>query len=246
MVAAFTAPILLATGASNGIGWWIGLVPVLVLIAIDLVDVRGGAELEVDGTAATERLPTAFWLTWVYLVAVIAVEFCIVFWAATLVQRRTTSGLDQATLIAASFFAGMFVGRVGLSFGIGTSGDGRRPAGIGLVLALCGALVAWASTIAVVSAVGLFIAGVGVAVLYPVGIAAALAVAPRQLAAAGARLTLASGIAILVAPLALGAIADLTGVVAGWALVIGLAVVALVLSRGLPKGRTEGAPRLAR
>jgi hypothetical protein len=77
-------------------------------------------------------------------------------------------------------------------------------------------------------------------VLYPVGVAAALAVAPRQLAAAGARVTLASGVAILVAPLALGAIADLTGVVAGWALVLALALVGLAISRRLPKAPTEG------
>jgi MFS family permease len=167
-------------------------------------------------------------------VAVIAVEFCIVFWAATLLERRTASSIEQASLAAAGFFAGMFVGRIGLSFGVGTTGDARRPAGIGLTLALCGALVAWLSTIPIVSAVALFVAGVGVAVLYPIGIAAALAVAPGQLAAAGARLTLASGVAVLVAPLALGAIADLTSVVAGWALVLGLAIVGLALSKRLP------------
>ena len=238
MVAAFAAPVLLATGASNGIGWWIGLVPALFLIGIDLVDVRGGAKLEIDDPTTTERLPNAFWLTWVYLVAVIAVEFCIVFWAATLVERRTTSSIEQATLTAAAFFAGMFAGRLGLSFGLGARGDVRRPAGIGLGLALVGALAAWVSTVPLLSAAGLFVAGVGVAVLYPVGIAAALAVAPRQLAAAGARLTLASGVAILVAPLALGAIADLTGVVAGWALVIALALVAFAISRRLPKAST--------
>jgi MFS family permease len=233
MVAAFVGPVLLAFGASSGVGWWIGLAPALFLIGVDLVNVRGGAKLEVDDPTTTERLPNAFWLTWVYLVAIIAVEFCIVFWAATLVERRTRSSIEQATLIAATFFAGMFVGRVGLSFGLGTTGDVRRPAGIGLVLTIVGALAVWVSTIPLLSATGLFVAGVGVAVLYPVGIAAALAAAPRQLAAAGARLTLASGVAILAAPLALGAIADATGVVVGWSMVIILAFAALGLSRAL-------------
>jgi MFS family permease len=234
MVAAFVGPVLMAFGASSGIGWWIGLMPALVLITVDFVDVRAGTKLDIDGATTTDGLPTEFWLTWVYLVAVIAVEFCIVFWAATLLERRTASSIEQASLAAAGFFAGMFVGRIGLSFGVGTTGDARRPAGIGLTLALCGALVAWLSTIPIVSAVALFVAGVGVAVLYPIGIAAALAVAPGQLAAAGARLTLASGVAVLVAPLALGAIADLTSVVAGWALVLGLAIVGLALSKRLP------------
>jgi len=240
MVAAFTAPVLFAAGASAGVGWWIGLVPALALVAFDLLDLRQGPRLAVDDGTDGRSLPTTFWLAWAYLVAVVAVEFCIVFWAATLVERRTASPMDESTLVAALFFAGMFVGRLGLSVGIGTTGDVRRPAGVGLLLAALGAAVGWVSTLAAVSGAGLFVAGVGVAGLYPAGIAAALAAAPRQLAAAGAHLTLASGVAILIAPLALGAVADLTGVVVGWTLVIGLAVVALALSRALPRGMSDG------
>jgi MFS family permease len=242
MVAAFAGPILLAVGASSGIGWAIGLVPALVLIGIDLFDVHAGPELAIDDPAATQRLPGAFWLTWIYLVAVIAVEFCIVFWATTLLQRRTTSSVEAASVAAAAFFVGMFIGRLGLSVGIGTTGDVRRPAGLGLALALCGAVAVWVSTVPVISAAGLFVAGIGVAVLYPVGVAAALAVAPGQLAAAGARLTLASGMAVLVAPLALGAVADLTGVVTGWGLVLALAILGLIISRRLPSSSAGIAP----
>jgi hypothetical protein len=244
MVAASTAPILFAAGASSGIGWWIGLVPALLLVAIDALDLRAGQRLAVDDTASYGSLPRTFWIAWVYLVAAIAVEFCIVFWAATLVERRTASTTVTATLAAALFFAGMFAGRVGLSLGIGTGGNVRRATGVGLVLAGLGAAVAWLSTVPLISAAGLFVAGVGVAGLYPLGIAAALAIAPEQLARAGARLTLASGVAVLVAPLALGAVADATGVVVGWTMVIGLTVVALVLSRALPHrtpGSTTGA-----
>jgi MFS family permease len=233
MVAAFVAPVLLAAGASSGIGWWIGLVPALALAVIDTLDLRAGPRLAVDDPTAGGRLPTAFWVAWTYLVGVVAVEFCIVVWAATLVERRTGSSIETATLVGATFFAGMFAGRTGLSFGLGTGGDVRIPIGVGLVLAGVGAAVTWLSTEPVLSALALFVAGVGVAVLYPLGISAALAMAPDRLAAAGARLTLASGVAILAAPLALGAIADATGVVVGWSMVIVLAVAALVLSRAL-------------
>jgi MFS family permease len=233
MVAAFVAPVLLAAGASSGIGWWIGLVPALALAVIDTLDLRAGPRLAVDDPTAGGRLPTAFWVAWTYLVGVVAVEFCIVVWAATLVERRTGSSIETATLVGATFFAGMFAGRTGLSFGLGTGGDVRIPIGVGLVLAGVGAAVTWLSTEPVLSALALFVAGVGVAVLYPLGISAALATAPDRLAAAGARLTLASGVAILAAPLALGAIADATGVVVGWSMVIVLAVAALVLSRAL-------------
>jgi MFS family permease len=233
MVAAFVAPVLLAAGASSGAGWWIGLVPALALVVVDTLDLRAGPRLATDDPNASGRLPTAFWIAWTYLVAVVAVEFCIVVWAATLVERRTDSSIETATLVGASFFAGMFAGRLGLSLGIGTGGDVRLPIGTGLLLAALGAAIAWLSTEPSLSALALFAAGTGVAVLYPLGISAALATAPDRLAAAGARLTLASGVAILAAPLALGAIADATGVVVGWSMVIILALAALVLSRVL-------------
>jgi MFS family permease len=235
MVAAFAAPVLFAAGASSGVGWWIGLVPAVGLVAVDLLDLRRGPRLALDDSAPGGSLPSSFWPAWAYVVAIVAVEFCIVFWASTLVQRRTASSLDEATLIGALFFAGMFLGRVGLSLGIGTTGDPRRPAGAGLLLAVLGAGIAWLSTAPVISGASLLVAGIGVAALYPVGISTALAIAPGQLARAGARLTLASGVAILLAPLTLGAIADLTGVVVGWSLVIGLALMALLLSRTLPR-----------
>ncbi len=236
MVAAFTAPVLFVLGDTRWLGWWIGLVPALALAAICALDLRAGPRIDPSATAAeTGSLPTAFWLAWAFVVASVAVEFCIVFWAATLVERRTDSATSDATLVAALFLAGMFVGRVGMSLGIGTTGDVRAPAAIGLIVTAFGAVVAWTSTLAVLSGLGLLVAGIGVSVLYPVGIAAALAAAPGHLAVAGARLTLATGTAILIAPLVLGAIADATGVAIGWGLVLVLAGVALALSRTLPR-----------
>jgi MFS family permease len=128
----------------------------------------------------------------------------------------------------------MFVGRLALSFGLGAHGDLRRPAAIGAGLAILGSAVAWASPVPALSGMGLFIAGLGVAQLYPLGVAAAIAAAPGQVTLAGTRLTLASGTAVLVAPFALGAVADAAGVVVGWGLVVALAVVALVLVARLP------------
>jgi fucose permease len=234
MVAAFVAPILLAAGANLGLGSSIWLIPALALLAVDAIDLRAGPRLAFDDGAGGGRLPTSFWIAWAYVVAVVAVESCVVFWAATLVERRTSSSVETASLVAALFFAGMFTGRLGLSAGLGTSGDVRLPIGVGLIVAASGATLAWVSTTPVISGVGLFAAGVGVAVLYPLGVSAALAAAPGQLAHAGARLTLASGLALLAAPLALGALADATGVVVGWSLVVILAVGALALSRALP------------
>jgi hypothetical protein len=239
MIAAFVGPVIVAAGASVGPGWWFGLLPAFGLLGIVAADLRSSRRVPTAAPtdAGRDQLPRAYWLAWAFLVAAISVEFSIVFWGATLVERRTSVPVPEATAIGALFLGGMFAGRLGLSVGIGAGHEIRRNAAAGLVLAGVGAGVAWVSTGVILSGFALFLAGVGVAILYPLGVAAALAGAPEQLALAGNRLTMASGLAILLAPLALGAIADATGVIAGWGLVLGLVAVAFCLVFGLTAGQ---------
>jgi hypothetical protein len=239
MVSAFVCPVVLAGAAVAGLPWGVGLAPALVLLLVIGVDLRGGPRLG----GATEyvtggSLPRGYWLAWAFLVAAIAVEFSIVFWGATLIERRTGVDTPVAILLGGLFLGGMFAGRSAQSLGLGTGGGLRRPAALGVGLAAVGASIAWLSTVPVLSGAGLFIAGLGVAGLYPLGVAAALATAPGQPTLAGTRLTLASGVAILAAPVALGVAADFTGVPVAWGLVVVLAVVALGLVAGLPAGVT--------
>ena len=125
----------------------------------------------------------------------------------------------------------MLVGRIALGAGLIGSGRWRHWVDAGLALAAIGGVIAWLATTPVVSVVGLFVAGLGTASLYPQGLATALDRAGDGALAAGARLTLASGVAILAMPLLLGAVADTLGVVAGWPLVIALCAVAFALER---------------
>lgn len=247
MATAFACPLALAWGATSGPGWWIGLVPALVLVAILGIDVRSGPVLPPPAVplGGDDRLPREFWLAWGFLVAAIATEFSIVFWAATLTERRTGVTVAEAGVIGSLFLVGMFVGRLGLALGVGTGEDSRRPAMIGFVLAGVATVLAWVSTAPVLTAGACLLAGIGVAVLYPLGVAAALAVAPGRLGQAGARLNLASGVAIVLAPLLLGVISDIAGVVVGWSVIVGLVVIGLVLATRLPTGAAaDAAPTL--
>ena len=242
MVSAFVCPVVLAAASGSGLPWGLGLAPALGLLVLVGLDLRAGPRLvRASGTSEGARLPTGFWLAWVFLVSVIAVEFSIVFWGATLIQRQTGVETEVATLLGGLFLGGMFVGRLAQSRGLGTAGDVRRSAAIGVVLAGTGAAIAWVSTVAAVSGGALFLAGLGVAGLYPLGVAAALAAAPGRLTLAGTRLTLASGTAILVAPFALGAAADVAGVPVAWGLVVLLSLVALALVTVLPSGVPDDA-----
>ncbi len=241
MTAAFACPIVLAAVASTDLPWGLGLAPALVLLLAVGIDLRAGPRLDVaSGTAAPGRLPAAYWLAWGFLVAAVALEFSIVFWGSTLVAERTGADMAVATLLGGMFLGGMFVGRLAQSLGLGTGGDLRRPAAAGVGLAVVGAAIAWASPIPTLSGGALFLAGLGVAGLYPLGVAAALAAAPGQLTLAGTRVTLASGAAIIAAPFALGVVADATGVLVGWGIVIGVAGVALALAAALPMHPQRG------
>jgi MFS family permease len=237
MVSAFVCPVVLATASGSGLPWGLGLLPALGLLVVVALDLRAGPRLvRVPPTSDRAGLPVGFWFAWLFLVSVIAVEFSIVFWGATLVERQTGTSTEVATLLGGLFLGGMFVGRLGQSLGLGTGGDIRRSAAIGVVLAGTGAAIAWVSTVPAVSGAALFLAGLGVAGLYPLGVAAALAAAPGRLTLAGTRVTLASGAAILLAPLTLGAAADAAGVPVAWGLVVALSLVALALVAVLPAG----------
>lgn len=262
ILGAFAGPALVAAGAASGIGWWLGLVPALGLLAVLALELRleppigppraAGSPAASSTPAAaptTIRFPRAYWLAWVYCVGAVGIEFGVVYWAAPLVQREAGVPLPTATAVATLFICGMLVGRAAMGAGLGASERIRRSAWLGLFVAGVGATVTWVSTTTVVAGFGLLVAGIGTAILFPLGVAAALATVPAHPAAAGARLTMASGMAILIAPFVLGAIAQLAGVVAGWSTILALVAVSAVLAVGLgsaaPNAR-RGAPNTGR
>jgi hypothetical protein len=78
-------------------------------------------------------------------------------------------------------------------------------------------------------AASLFLAGLGVGPLYPIGIAYALSLVPAGplAVAASARATLATGLALTTAPVLLAVIAERIGLVNAWPLVAVIAAVTL-------------------
>jgi MFS family permease len=235
MVAGFLCPIAIGAVAALGLPWGLGLAAAFVPLALASLDLPAAhGRVAAKATPARGRLSRGFWVAWGLAAAAVAMEFSIIFWGSTLVARRTGTDIPTATLLAGLFIGGMLTGRVVQSLGLGTGGDPRRPAVVGVALAASGAALAWASTIPVVSGVALFVAGLGVGGLYPLAAAAAMAAAPAQLSLAGPRLTLASGLAIMVAPFALGIVTDATGVLVGWALALVIAAGGLAFAAGLP------------
>jgi MFS family permease len=161
------------------------------------------------------------------LVLVVAIEFSIVFWASSLIGIRTGATVSAATTAAAAFLLGMIVARASLSTGLGTHLSRGRLMTMALLLVVVGIAGTWQATSVPLSAAALFIAGLGVGPLYPVGVAFSLSLVRSAPEAAAARTTLASGVAILSAPFILAVAADQIGLVNAWPLLGLIAFVAI-------------------
>jgi MFS family permease len=136
----------------------------------------------------------------------------------------------------------MLVGRLVLSSGVGSGARSRAILRACLALAAGGAVGVWLAPNELVAGAGLFVAGLGMAALYPLGVGVALQQAPDAPVRASARLAFASGLAIFTLPLILGVIAQLVGVVTGWPIVIALVAVALLILTRLAAGPPAPVP----
>ncbi|MFD3405967.1 MFS transporter [Kribbella sp. NPDC058693] len=169
---------------------------------------------------------------WLRVVLSVSVEFCFVVWA---VARLVATGLPTATaaLLGSAFPIGMAVGRA-----IGPirwrNWSPVLPSG---ALAACGTLMVSLFDTPAIVAVGLVVAGLGVAPLYPVTLASLVAtpgLSSARLSAVGA---LASGTAILLAPAVLAVLARAVDLRTAYLVTLPLIAVLFLLSRR--SGRTS-------
>jgi MFS family permease len=163
---------------------------------------------------------------WLRVVLAVSVEFCFVVWA---VARLVASGLPTAAaaLLGSTFPIGMAVGRA-----IGPIRyRGWSPVFPSGALAACGTLLVSLFDAPAAVALGLVVAGLGVAPLYPVTLAALVAtpgLSSARLAAVGA---MASGTAILVAPALLAVLARVVDLRTAYLVTLPLIAVLFLLSR---------------
>jgi hypothetical protein len=145
---------------------------------------------------------------WVAVVLGVSIEFCFTIWAAA---RLQDAGLDAgpAAAAAVAFMLGMAAGRYGAPWLI-TRGVPVVPIGCAVVAAGTVAVAVPDAPVPVVA--GLAVAGLGAAAFYPVTLARLVQVPGMSVARGPAFGALASGTAVLVAPVvlaALGAALDL-------------------------------------
>jgi fucose permease len=181
-------------------------------------------------TAPSSRLPVIYWFYWVVVFLSVSVEWCTIFWGADFLENSVGLNRVTATTLMSVFFLAMVIGRF-----TGSRLTHTRTLTlllpVAVTLALLGFFVFWLAPLAALNVAGLFVAGLGIANLYPFTLSTASGVVkPSQADQASGRLILASGSAILITPQALGTLADQIGIkgaygVAGVFLVLALVMV---------------------
>jgi predicted MFS family arabinose efflux permease len=157
------------------------------------------------------RLPRQFWAYTAVLFFSVAVEWCIAFWGADFLTR--SAGLEKSLAAGAmsAFYVAMVVGRMTGSL------LARRYAAPVMLFAALGFVSAvlpvyWLAGNPIVALIALMLVGLGVANVFPFTYTAALETAPGRAELVTARMSMVGGSSILIAPLALGLLADRFGI----------------------------------
>lgn len=158
----------------------------------------------------------------------IGAEFCIVYFG---VELLATTGLStaQAATAMAVFYVGILLGRMGGGGLIRRAGRTASLVGVSLVVTMVGFAAFWFSGQVVVALLGLFVAGMGIANLFPLSLALALDAAPGHTDAANARTQLLGGVLVIASPLLLGTLADHVGLSTAFAVEPVLLIISAVL-----------------
>lgn len=176
-----------------------------------------------------QSLPVFFWGYWIVVLLAVSIEWCMIFWGADFLENSVgMSKVDAATMMSL-FFGAMVLGRVaGSRLSRAIRSSTLLLAALGIVVV--GFPLYWLAPIPALNLLGLFIAGLGVANLFPLTLAVAVGVAADQANAASARIAMAGGLAILISPLTLGWVADQLNIQNAYGVVAGLLVAAVVVT----------------
>ena len=217
-----------------GLGW--RAAPALAILGFALL-AAGFRRAPLDharsggGSTRSARLPPGFWLLSAALFLGVAVEWCFGYWGAGFL---VDSGVSPSTAAAAlsCFFAAMLAGRL-MGSRLARHIDDLALLMATLAVALAGFFVFWLSGGLMGRIAGLILSGAGVSNVYPIVIATAARYAQPHTGLATARLSVAGGSAILIAPAVLGALADRVGLASAYAIVIPLLGISIVVAHAV-------------
>jgi predicted MFS family arabinose efflux permease len=231
---AVVVPAILGFLHGTPAGWRMSLlIPVIAMGVIFLLFRQTALPMtppQAHGSSVPEHRLPAEYLLFALLAAVsVGIEFCVIYYGAELLRVATGISTASSATAMSLFFVGALAGRV-LGSGL-TRRPGRAVAVIfaALCLTMVGFLAFWLAGGTTVRLTGLFVAGLGVANLYPLTLAMAIAAAPGHTDRATARVQVLGGLVMAAAPFALGSLADHIGIQHAYVVEPVLIAIALVL-----------------
>lgn len=216
---AVVAPLALGGLAATTAGWQAAMaLPGAALVVLYLLYRRETLPVLASADAAghAPRLPPAAWLLASLVAVGIAVEFCVIYFGAELLAADGLSPSSAASAMS-GFYVGILAGRMAAGRLVRRPGRSTGLLWVSLVITSAGFGVFWLCSNPLPAVVGLFVAGIGVANLFPLSLALMLATVPDQVDAANGAAQLLGGLVVAAAPLVLGAVADQVGLRAAFA-----------------------------
>jgi MFS family permease len=222
---------VLSLSAALGTGWRLAL---LVSLAVPALAWATNRRLAIDArpppSVALGRLPGVFWIAAAMLFCTTAAEWCITAWGASFVEAAADVSKDAAVALMAGYFGGVLVGRT-LGSRLARHLDPARLLAIALVVTGFGFAVLWPATGSAQALVGLALLGLGLGNLFPMGSSVTVALAPERAALASGRAVVTTSVAVILAPLNVGTLADASSLKAALAVVpVALALAAAALT----------------
>ncbi len=226
---ALLGPLGMGLSVSYGFGWRPAVLVAGIFALALLVIFRGTPIPEGTPRPAGQRhpLPASFWAYWALLTFTCAMEFSVLLWAPTFLQQVVGFSVAAAASVAAAFFIGVLGGRMALRILL----QHFAPMSIlycAFAAGLAGFALYWLVSTPVAATIGIFLIGLCVAPMYPMSMAMGIGAARGANDMAAVRLVLGQGLAILLAPAALGALADAAGLHTAHLVVLGLGLAGLL------------------
>jgi MFS family permease len=233
---------VLGTGLIGGIAvlfpslWRIGLlIAIPVAVALFLIGRSKDVDDHVPDEAGPQRgkLSRRFWISWIGFVACISSEFAVSFWAAALLKDRVGSTAAVSTVALVGLGVGMAVGRwYGGLFLKRFALDTQLL--ISIAVQFLGFVVFWLSHIMFISAISLFIIGLGVSIQFALASIRLISFSDDRPDLAIGQTSLAAGIAIAAAPFLLGVLGDSFGISRAYIMVPILIAIAFAIVKFVP------------
>lgn len=236
---AITAPLIAAFAAATGLNWRLALVSGAAAgLAIAAYFFRTPvADNQPVRGSVTGPLPPAFWAYWAMLSFGVALEFSALLWAPAYLEKVIGLSASAAAAGAGAFFAAMLIGRIA-SVRLFRMFSGRALFFGTAATVLVGFVAYWGSGEPAVVIVGLFVIGLGIAMLFPLILGFAMGAAGAASDRAATRTMVGPGVALLLTPPLLGAIADQAGLRTAQVMIpvfVFLAAVAFITARAFER-----------